>query len=89
MKTLFKVIAQKEPFNVQKQDGTSISKCTIILQEIGGQFENSYACTMLGNSAECKYATNELVWASLRFTSREFQGQFYQDVLVQEICSIR
>jgi len=87
MKTLFKVVSQKEPFKVQKQDGTTISKCSIILQEIGGQFENSFACTLLGNAAECKYFPNDCVWASLRFSTREYQGQFYQDILVQDIIS--
>ena len=87
MKTLFKVVSQKEPFKVQKQDGTTIAKCSIILQEIGGQFENSFACTLLGNAAECKYFLNDYVWASLRFSTREYQGQFYQDILVQDIIS--
>lgn len=87
MKTLFKVITQKEPFKVQKQDGTSIPKCSIILQEIGGQFENTFACTLLGNAAECKYFPNDYVWASLRFSTREYQNQSYQDILVQDIIS--
>ena len=87
MKTLFKVITQKEPFKVQKQDGTTIAKCSIILQEIGGQFENTFACTLLGNAAECKYFPNDYVWASLRFSTREYQNQSYQDILVQDIIS--
>ena len=70
-----------------KFNGTTISKCSIILQEIGGQFENSFACTLLGNAAECKYFPNDCVWASLRFSTREYQGQFYQDILVQDIIS--
>ena len=80
-------VYSKEPFKDQKQDGTTIPNCSIILQEIGGQFENTFACTLLGNAAECKYFPNDYVWASLRFSTREYQGQYYQDILVQDIIS--
>lgn len=32
MKTLFKVVAQQEPFQVTKQDQSTLNKCTIVLQ---------------------------------------------------------
>lgn len=87
MKKFFKVIAQCEPFTVTKQDGSQLSKCQIVLQEIGGKYENSYVCTLLGNSALCKFFPNDLVYASLRFQHSEYQGKFYQDINVQEIIS--
>ena len=72
---------------VQKQDGSSISKCTIVLAETGGKYENTFVCTLLGNAAQCHFFPNDLVWASLRFASREYQGNFYQDITVQDIIS--
>ena len=39
MKTLFKVIAQSEPVNVQKQDGSTIKKSTVVLQLTGGKYD--------------------------------------------------
>ena len=87
MKQFFKVIAQCEPFTVTKQDGSQLSKCQIVLQEIGGKYENSYVATLLGNSALCKFYQGDLVFASLRFQHSEYQGKFYQDITVQDIIS--
>lgn len=87
MKTLFKVVNQSQPTTVQKQDGSSISKCTIVLTEPGGKYENTFVCTLLGNAAQCRFFPNDLIWASLRFASREYQGNFYQDITVQDIIS--
>lgn len=87
MKTLFKVVNQSQPSTVQKQDGTSISKCTIVLQEIGGKYENTFVATLLGNAATCRFYPGDYVWAALRFSSREYQGNAYQDITVQDIVS--
>lgn len=87
MKQFFKVIKQLEPFSVTKQDGSQLNKCQIILQQIGGKYEDSYVCTLLGNAAVCKFYENDLVYASLRFQHSEYQGKFYQDITVQDIIS--
>ena len=43
MKTFFRVKAQSEVIAVpsQKAEGGQISKCNIVLQELGGKYENS------------------------------------------------
>lgn len=87
MKQLFKVINQQSPFTVTKQDGSQLTKCQIILQEIGGKYENTYVCNLLGNAAQCKFFPNDLVFASLRFQHSEYQGKFYQDITIQDIIS--
>lgn len=87
MKKFFKVVAQLEPFTVNKSDGSTLNKCQIVLQEIGGKYENSYVATLLGNSALCKFYPNDLVYAALRFSHSEYQGKFYQDITVQDIIS--
>lgn len=87
MKQLFKVIAQQEPFTVTKQDGTTLNKCTIVLLEIGGKYENSYVCLLLGNAAICRYYKGDIVYASLRFQHSEYQGKFYNEITVQDIIS--
>ena len=87
MKSLFRVIAQQEPFTVTKQDQSTLNKCTIVLQEIGGKFENSYVANLLGNSALCKFYPNDIVFASLRFQHSEYQGKFYNEITVQDIVS--
>ena len=87
MKQFFKVIAQQEPFTVAKQDGSSLTKCQVVLQMLGGKYEDSFVCTLLGNSAMLKFYENDLVLASLRFQHNEYQGKFYQDITIQEIIS--
>ena len=90
MKTIFKVQAQNETFYVpsQKAEGGQLPKCNIVLQEIGGKFENSYVATILGEQARIRFEKDELVIAALRFSTREYNGQVYQDIVVNEIVKI-
>ena len=90
MKQIFKVTAQSEPFAVQSQkaEGGQINKCNIVLQELVGKFENSYVATILGEQANMRFAKDELVVASLRFSTREYNGQVYQDILISEIVKL-
>ena len=90
MKTFFRVQAQSETFQVpsQKAEGGQISKCNIVLQELGGKFENSYVATILGEQAKMRFVKDELVVASLRFSTRDYNGQVYQDIMVNEIVKL-
>ena len=90
MKQILKVVAQSETFQVpsQKAEGGQISKCNIVLQELGGKYENSYVATILGEQAKTRFAKNDLVVAALRFSTREYNGQVYQDIVVNEICKL-
>ena len=90
MKTFFRVLAQSETFAVpsQKAEGGQISKCNVVLQEPGGKYENSYVATILGEQANIRFAKDDLVVASLRFFTREYNGQVYQDIVVNEIIKI-
>ena len=62
--------------------------CHIVLQELGGKYENSYVATMFGEQARRRFEAGELVAAALRFTTREYNGQMYQDVTVNEIVRL-
>ena len=90
MKGIFKVMAQSETFAVpsQKTEGGQVNKCNIILQDIGGKYENSYVATVLGEQANIRFMRDDLVAASLRFSTREYNGQTYQDIVVTEIIKI-
>ena len=90
MKQIFKVTAQSETFSVpsQKAEGGQISKCNVVLQELGGKYENSYVATILGEQARIRFELDDLVAASLRFSTREYNGQTYQDIVVSEIIKI-
>ena len=91
MKGIFKVMAQSETFAVpsQKAEGGQVNKCNIILQDIGGKYENSYVAAVLGEQANIRFMKDDLVVASLRFSTREYNGQTYQDIVVTEIIKIK
>ena len=102
----FRVVRQGETFSVQstKAEGGQIQKCNIVLRELGGsrsaegrlqgkKFENEYVCAMLGNLAACKFDEGDVVLATLRFSTHEFQGherdlQVFQDILVTDIVKL-
>jgi len=59
-----------------------------VLQEPGGKYEDSYVGTLLGNVALCRFYPGDLVVAALRFQHREYQGNVYQDIIVQDIVKV-
>ena len=73
-----------------KNETGEIQKCNIVLRELGGsKYENEYVCAMLGNLAACKFYEGDVVMATLRFSTHEYQGQVFQDVLATEIVKIK
>ena len=90
MRNFFRVVAQGEPLFVpsQKADGGQLQKCNVVLQEIGGKYGNCYVATLFGEQASIRFTKDELVAASLRFSIREYNGQVYQDIVVNEIIRL-
>ena len=89
---ILKVVRQGEAFRVQssKQESGSIQKYAIVLQELGGsKFENEYVCAMLGNLAGCRFYEGDVVIATLRFSTHEYQGQTFQEVLATDMIKIK
>ena len=82
-----RVVQQGEAFAVQSQksENGQMMKCYIVLQQMGGKYENQDAAAMLGNVARYEVARAALVASTLRFTAREYNGQVYQDILVTDI----
>jgi hypothetical protein len=88
---ILRVVRQGEAFGVQsaKAEGGQIQKCNIVLKELGGsKFENEYVCAMLGNLAACRFCEGDVVVATLRFSTHEYQGQTFQEILATEILKI-
>ena len=88
---IFKVVRQGEAFSVQssKHESGQIQKCSIILRELGGsKFENEFVCTMLGSLAGYRFYEGDLVVATLRFSTHEYQGQVFQEILATDIVKI-
>ena len=75
---ILKVVRQGEAFSVQsaKAETGTIQKCNIVLRELGGgKFENEFVCAMLGNLAACRFYEGDVVIATLRFSTHEYQGK--------------
>jgi hypothetical protein len=73
----------------EKAENGVLNKRTLVLQEMGGKYESSYVVTALGNLATIEFAEGQLVVASLRFTTREYNGQVFMDVIANEIHKIK
>ena len=88
---ILKVVRQGEAFSVQsaKSENGTIQKCNIVLREMGGgKFENEYVCAMLGNLAACRFYEGDVVAATLRFSTHEYQNQVFQEILATDIVKL-
>ena len=88
---ILRVVRQGEAFGVQssKSESGSIQKCNIVLRELGGsKYENEYVCAMLGNLAACRFYEGDIVMAILRFSTHEYQGHTFQEILVTDMVKV-
>ena len=69
----------------EKSENGVLNKRTLVLQELGGKYENSYVVTVLGNLATLQYSEGDIVIATLKFQAREYNGQMFMDVVAMEI----
>ena len=84
IKSLFKVVSQTEPTTINTKNGQT-QKSTVVLQETGDTFADSYVASLIGN--QVRFHTGDLVWAALRFSHRENNGALYQDIVIKDIVS--
>ena len=87
---ILRVVRQGEAFGVQsaKAESGTIQKCNIVVREMGGKYENEYVCAMLGNLATCRFSEGDVVAATLRFSTHEYQNQVFQEILVTDIVKL-
>ena len=84
---ILRVVKCGECFTVksEKSEGGVLNKRTLVLQELGGKFEPTYVVSALGNLATIQFDEGDIVIATLRFQSREYNGQVFMDVVVTEL----
>ena len=84
---ILRVVKCGERFSVksEKSEGGSLDKRNLVLQELGGKYENSYVVSALGNLASLEFQEGDLVIAKLRFQTRDFNGQTFMDVTATEL----
>ena len=90
MKKILKVVSQGVVTYIpsQKSEGGQLAKCVIRLKELGGAYEDEYACSAFGNLALCKFYEGDCVVASLRFRVNEANGNLWQDCVVTDMVKI-
>ena len=88
--SILKVIKSGDMFSVksEKSETGQLNKRNLVLKELGGKFENEYAVSVLGNAASLVFSEGDLVIATLRFSTHEYQGQTFQEILATDIVKI-
>lgn len=75
--TLFKVISKSEPVQVtSKKDGSLISKCIYRLQNVDG---DDIIATAFGEGADTRVNADDLIFGTVRFDTREYEGRLYME----------
>ena len=84
---LLKVLSCGDMFSVksEKAENGQLNKRQLVLQELGGKYEPTYVVTALGELATMEFSEGELVFATMRFQGREYNGQNYIDIVVTEL----
>ena len=84
---ILRVVKCGECFTVksEKSEGGVLNKRTLVLQELGGKYEPTYVVSALGNLATIQFDEGDIVIATLRFLSREYNGQVFMDVVATEL----
>ncbi len=87
---ILKVVKCGEMFTVksEKSENGQLNKRNLVLKELGGKYENEYAVAVLGSAATLQFYENDMVVVTLRFSTHEFQGQVFQEVLATDIVKI-
>lgn len=87
-----KVVKCGEAFTVksEKTESGELNKRNLVLKELGGsKYENEYAVAVLGNNALLNFYEGDLVIVTLRFQTREYNGQSFQDITATDIWPLR
>lgn len=87
---ILKVVRSGEMFSVrsEKSENGQLNKRNLVLKELGSQYEDEYLCALFGSLATCQFAEGDLVVAALRFQTHEVNGQFYQDIVANDIVKL-
>ena len=87
---ILRVVKCGEMFSVksEKSETGLLNKRYLVLKELGGKFEDEYAVSVLGAAASQGWQEGDLVVVTLRFQTREYNGQAFQDITVTEMVKL-
>ena len=86
-----KVVKCGDAFTVksEKSENGQLNKRNLVLQELGGKFENQYVVAALGTLASLQLYEGDIIIATLRFQTREYNGQTFQDITATDIVKMK
>ncbi len=87
---ILKVVKCGEMISVpsEKAENKVLNKRTLVMQELGGKYENQYVAAAFGTLATLRFDEGCLVAVTLRFQTHEHNGAEFQDVTATEIVAI-
>lgn len=71
----------------EKTEGGVLSKRNLVLSELG-KFDDKFMATALGDNAELEFKEGEICVVSMRFSCRDYNGQTFQDITINEIYKL-
>lgn len=88
---IFKVksVGQTTTFTSQKPEVGQQERRQIVLQCLGGDYEDTFCATCFGTQARQPVAVGDIVAARLQMLTHDYQGQTYQDCVVREIARLK
>lgn len=90
MKNIFRIVSCGDMFSVksEKSENGMLNKRNLVLQELGGKYEDQFVVSLLGNLATCQYYPDDIVYGVLRFQVREYNQQCFQDIVANDLIKI-
>ena len=88
---ILKVIKSGEELTVKSENsGTGqLKKRILVLKELGGDYENEYVVSVLGNAASLVWYEGDLVVVTLRCKTKSNNGHIFQDITVKDIYPLK
>ena len=89
--SIYRVVSQGDVTYIPstRQEGGQLAKCDIRLKKLGcSKFGDEFIATLFGNLATCQFAEGDVVAAALRLQTHEVNGQFYQDIVANDIVKL-
>lgn len=84
-----KAVGQATTYTSQKPEVGRQERRQIVLQALGGDYEDSFAATQFGIGACQPIAVGDIVAARLQILTHDYQGQTYQDCVAREVIIIK
>lgn len=81
-------VGDLETYTSNKAEIGTVEKRNVVMQGVGGKYEDSYVVALFGLSARQPLAVGDIVAAKLCFLTHEYQNQIYQDISAREIVKL-